>query len=53
MQLYYIPKCHVKKGKHKSWQQIILTYLKDQDTIHDPHEAQEEGMPKCGYFSPS
>jgi hypothetical protein len=23
-----------------------------QDTIHRPHEAQEKGRPKCGYFSP-
>ena len=23
------------------------------DTIHRPHEAQEQGRPKCGYFSPS
>jgi hypothetical protein len=22
-----------------------------QDTIHKPHETQEEGRPKCGYFS--
>jgi hypothetical protein len=22
-----------------------------QDTIHRPHEAQEDGRPKCGYFS--
>ena len=24
-----------------------------QDTIHRPHETQEAGRPKCGYFSPS
>jgi len=24
-----------------------------QDTIHRPHEAQEEGRPNCGCFSPS
>ena len=24
-----------------------------QDTIHRPHEAQEEGRPKCEGFSPS
>ena len=24
-----------------------------QDTIHKPHEAQEEGKLKCGYLSPS
>ena len=24
-----------------------------QDTIHRPHEAQEEGRPKCGCFGPS
>ena len=24
-----------------------------QDTIYRPHEAQEEGRPKCGCFSPS
>jgi hypothetical protein len=23
-----------------------------QDTIHRPHEAQEEGRPKCGCFCP-
>jgi hypothetical protein len=25
----------------------------NQDTIHRPHEAQEKGRPKCGYFVPS
>jgi hypothetical protein len=24
-----------------------------QDTIHRPNETEEEGRPKCGYFSPS
>ena len=24
-----------------------------QVTIHKPHEIQEEGRPKCGYFDPS
>jgi hypothetical protein len=24
-----------------------------QNTIHKPHETQEEGKPKCGYFDPS
>ena len=24
-----------------------------QDTIHRPYEAQKEGRPKCGHFSPS
>jgi hypothetical protein len=23
------------------------------DTIHSPHTVEEEGRPKCGYFSPS
>jgi hypothetical protein len=23
-----------------------------QDIIHKPHETQEEGRPKCGYFDP-
>jgi hypothetical protein len=25
-------------------------YPNNQDTIHRPHEAQEEGRPNCGYF---
>jgi hypothetical protein len=32
---------------------IIPKALNTQDTIHRPYEAQEEGRPKCGYFSPS
>jgi hypothetical protein len=24
-----------------------------QDKIHKPHETQEEGRPKCGYFDTS
>jgi hypothetical protein len=24
-----------------------------QDTVCKPHETQEEGRPKCGYFDPS
>jgi hypothetical protein len=27
--------------------------LNTQDTIHRPHEAQEEGRPMDGFFSPS
>jgi hypothetical protein len=25
----------------------------NEDTILKPHETQEEGKPKCGYFDPS
>jgi hypothetical protein len=31
----------------------ILSHQNTQDTIHRPHEAQEEGRTKCGYFGPS
>jgi hypothetical protein len=32
---------------------IILEAQNTHDTVHRPHEAQEEGKPKCGYFNPS
>jgi hypothetical protein len=31
---------------------IIPEVWNIQNTIHRPHEAQEEGQPQCGYFSP-
>ena len=39
-------------GMHSLYVDISPKVHKTQDSIHRPHEAQEEGRPKCGYFSP-
>jgi hypothetical protein len=42
--------CYALTGK---WMLAQKLEIPTQDTIHRPHEAQEEGRPKCGYFNPS
>jgi hypothetical protein len=37
----------------KSCTDISLKVLNTQDTIHRPHETQEEGIPKSGCLCPS
>ena len=37
----------------KAYRVICRNILNSQNTIHRPHEAQVEGRPKCGCFSPS
>jgi hypothetical protein len=42
-----------QKNTHGMHSLISPEAQNTQDTIHRPHEAQEEGRPRCGYFGPS
>jgi hypothetical protein len=43
----------LQKNTHGMHSLISPKAPNNQDTIHRPHEAQEEERPKCGYFGPS
>ena len=42
-----------QKNIHGMYSLISPEAQNTQDTIHKPHETQEEGRPKCGHFDPS
>jgi hypothetical protein len=42
-----------QKNTHDMRSLIIPESQNTQDTIHRPHEAQGEGIPKCGYIDSS
>ena len=42
-----------QNSTHGMYSLISGYYAKSSDTIHRPHEAQEEERPKCGCFNPT
>ena len=46
-------KYHPERGEPDTYSPLSPEAQNTQNTIHRPHEAQEEGRQKCGYFGPS
>ena len=49
----YHPEWSNPVTKEHWWVDISPKAWNTQNTVHRPHEAQEEGRPKCEYFDPS